>query len=291
MSDPLYDIDLTTPVEVSPLMESRPFERDQVTTVRRRTYRVLNTHFEREPLDTPLDEFPDHYLVNETDPQHIEQGVVEFEREWSMIPQSRTEYETYVHRVPGTGTGSTTYTLLNIASASTFGGVLTLTTSTAHPYSQGESITIQYTVFEASLGAYVPRSVVRVISSVPDTTHLVVPLINDPGGTIAYSNIFQSDAGRDPYDRTVLSTVHYDYFLPGVSPGIQSPADIPVFEPIRIVGADNNETDRYSDTTEPSVDDYRAQVAAGSMIVAETSLIRAWMGNIHERSTRYLKAI
>lgn len=284
------DGNFMAPVAIGPLHVIQPFEGDTASTILEQDFMVDATRFDRMPLDTPHEERPDHYLVRESDPRSIGQGLFEFTRQWAKVPGGRIEYETHVYRVPGIE-GAVAGDTRNIVGSSTFGGVLTLTTATAHTFDAGDPVRITYVVTDTESGINIPRNVGRTVLSVPDTTHVTVGSITDSAGPMTLNQILPASAGRAPLDRTVLSLISLDYFLPGVSQGIASARDIEVFEPLRPIGADGDETDLLSATTSPTASEYRALVTAGTLVVAEPSIIRRWRGNIYERATRYVRAI
>ena len=96
------------------------------------------------------------------------------------------------------------------------------------------------------------------------------------------------DNGRDPYTKVVMSKLARAYYLPGVSVGITTVDDITVLTPTQIVDQYGRNTEFLSTLTTPTTSTYEA--TEGTWVVAEPSVVRRWMGNIYERTTRYVLA-
>lgn len=230
------------------------------------------------------------YLVEETTPQSIMGGMVRFTRTWSRIPASRTDYESFAFTFPGIEAGAV-YTPNSVSgnTGSTSAGVTTLSISGGDTISYGDSCRITYNAFD-NVQQYT-RRVIR------------TALVGTTGGTLKVDQIVDSldaqplyffeavkiELGREPITETVASLLTYDYFLPGVSPGITSFQDISLYIKDIIIDSDGLQTDTYSDTTTPSTAIYRSNLSVGDMIVAEDSVIRRWKGPILERVTRYVR--
>lgn len=122
-----------------------------------------------------------------------------------------------------------------------------------------------------------------------------------------------TDDARDPFTETIISRVRFEYFQPGVSPGIAKPKDIQVYERFQVFaqGGRNYPVDVLGGVTTPTKDQYisalstpvlvtPAESAFGvyryvlipseKQLVAETSSVRRWIGDVYERKTRYVTA-
>jgi hypothetical protein len=118
---------------------------------------------------------------------------------------------------------------------------------------------------------------------------------------------------RDPFTETIISRVRFEYFQPGVSPGISKPKDIQVYERFQVFaqGGRNFPSNVLGGATTPTKDQYISALSvpvlitpaesafgvyryvlipAEKQLVAETSSVRRWIGNIYERKTRYVTA-
>ena len=108
---------------------------------------------------------------------------------------------------------------------------------------------------------------------------------------VTYTHVTNiSDAGREPYTKVVQSEIVYDYFLPGISAGVNTHSDITLLGVEEIVTAEGSRTESYAPNSIPNRASYEAKIAAGTRIVAENSTARRWRGEIFERATRYVIA-
>jgi hypothetical protein len=135
------------------------------------------------------------------------------------------------------------------------------------------------------------RQVSRLILSVTSDT-VTVARITDGYNIIGWGSMFKALANREPFQLVVPSWISTEYFLPGVSSGIESAADIPIMQPTPIIDhVSGNRTDTITDQTSPSLDDYFEMIRDDIKIVAEPSSLTRWRGNIWERRTRYITMI
>lgn len=109
-SDLKKDGDFAVPIRISPIIE----ETENEAKIYSANFVVNNTYYEREELDTELeDAFPIAYLVDESKPVSIGGGLVEFTRTWAELPESWDEWSSYVYTFPGYLYG---YSTINSAS-------------------------------------------------------------------------------------------------------------------------------------------------------------------------------
>lgn len=136
------------------------------------------------------------------------------------------------------------------------------------------------------------------------------------GSTVSFGSgpAITIDAGRKAFSTRVTARLQYDYFHVGFSPGIKTPQDIPIIEgfevliagPIRgfeadLLGANTAPTaQQYADMTRqatvlPPPSPFSPAVfpvVSGSReIAAEDSTLSRWMGNIWQRTTRYVPVL
>ncbi len=231
------------------------------------------------------------YLVEESTPSDMGGGMVRFTRTWSQIPAARTDFESFAFTFPGLAAG-VLYEVKEVSgnTGTTSGGTTTLTTTASHGIAVGDTVRIRYNAFD-SVQQYTRTTIRTALTGTTGST-LVVDQIVDTfdAQPLYYFWVQQIEIGRDPITETVASQLTYDYFLPGVSPGVNSFNDITLVVKEVILDGDGLQTDTYTDETSPSITDYRAIVAAGESIVAEDSVVRRWRGPIVERVTRYVKA-
>ena len=284
-----YDGDFTLPKANGQRLLTYPFDGDNNSFYFTQTFMQRFDHFEALPLDTPDTEFLDAFLVKETPLLDLGAGIAQWSRIYARIPSARQEMESYAYIVPGI-TAEEVVVARFIDSATNIGNQTRITTTSSHSINVDDIIVIVYFAQDPFSGLSFRRQVSRVVLAVPAADVVDVDIIRDVG-TITWDSLFPYLFGREPFTRVVPSYITFDYFLPGVSAGVDTFNDIEIFQPTIIIDNTGNVTDSYSDTSVPSVDDYRASVAARESIVAEPSIVRRWMGNIYERSTRYVTAI
>jgi hypothetical protein len=290
MSYTFQDGDLSTAQIDGPKRWLRPFDDDFSQVVFEQDYQQFEDDFTPLPLDTPHDTIKDAYLVSEGPLDALGGGVVKWTRTYARIPASRQRFESYSWTVPGIGTEAV-YSSVSISSNSSAAGVTTLVTATSSTAGVGDSVLVSYTFTDGVTGTQYGRDVLRTCLSGTSGTTINVDLISEPGGTITYNTLKKVEPGRDPYTEEVGSVLQLDYFLPGVSAGIDSPQDIPELAPLTIYDNTGRQTASFTATTTPTLATWRSKVAAGEYVCVVRSIPRRWMGNIYERATRYVKAI
>ncbi len=283
----IYDGDFTIAEAVGGRRWTRPFEGDTASAYFDQDFMQRLDSWEPLPLDTADTLHEDAYLVSESPLQDLGLGIVRWTRRFSRVPASRVEFESYAHTVPGI-TPDPFLILRPITSGSNSGSVTTITTNTAHGYIAGDTVVITYSVLIS--GALYARNVKRAVIATPTATTFTVALIAEPVAPV-YGIVYKFQPGRRPFATEVLSYLHFDYYLPGVTPGIAAVADIPLLNPTPILDQAGDRTDSYASYTNPTLADYRALVAGGTQIVVEPPSLKRWQGNIYERVTRYVVAI
>lgn len=282
--------DYRQPVISGPRRIEYPFQRDRSAYILEQDYLQRRDHYERGALDTPHPDEASAYLVHESAPRHFGGDVVQFTRIYATIPEPRTDYESYVYTVPGITVTEAKQQKIVDSVAYNGDGTMTINTTTAHGLSVSDEVFVTFWVQDPVTLISYHRTVFRVVATVPDTDTFTTTVIVDIGA-ITWDSVFERFVNRDPYQRVVQSYLRADYFLPGVSLEIATPEDIPVIEADTIIDGSGNETNSYAGDSTPTVTEYRALVQAGTLIVAESSIIRPWMGNIYERVTRYVRAV
>jgi hypothetical protein len=216
--------------------------------------------------------------------------VTKWTRTFAAIPRSRRQPESFSWIQPGIVYDVEPVTR-EISSSTPF-PTSQIITEAAHGFTSGDAVTIFYEIFDPNNPSTRHiRNVFRLIQSIDSTTAFTVALITDVGPLHAWLRVIKGLVIRAPRAKTVPSWLQFDYFLPRASVGVETPDDIDIFEQQTIFNNLGTETDSFSSTSTPTANDYRAQVAAQTLIVAETSIVRPWLGNIQERVTRYVRAI
>lgn len=265
----------------------RPFPDDFSQYVFEQDYVQSEDDFIPTALDTPSPDYSDAYLVGEGVLNALGGGMVKWTRTYARIPASRQQYESYSWLVPGIGSGAI-FPPQGITGNASGAGVTTLTASASPGISVGDNLSVYYTFTDSSTGISYGRFVIRQALTGTSGTTVVVDLISEPGGTISYQSLKKIEPGRAPEALEVGSQLQIDYFLPGVSPAITTALDIPIFSPLEIYDGDGVKTNSFTAATAPTITQWRALTGTPQCVVA--SVIRRWMGNIYERTTRYCLA-
>ena len=278
-----FDGKYEKPIAISQKRKAWPFDFDRVSFTFDQDFIQFWEKFSPLALDTTDIEFSNCYLVAESNPKDEDGGICKFTRTFAMIPETRDEQEAFAYQIPGrAGTSFGTpqgVTETHTATTSTF-------TATAHGYLAGAVVTLGYYV--TINGATYLRQQDRIILS--KTTDTFTTAIVTDTLTPSFDTVKSGWLARVSKTQTVTSKVTFDYFLPGVSLGISSFADIPILTPSGIVSASGVETNTYSATTVPTITEHFANVYNGTWIVVEPSIVTRWKGNIFQRQTRYVRA-
>jgi len=289
-----FDGDFTQAQATGPKEFSMPFfsEGDKETRTFRQTYLQREDSWSAPAFMSVVivDGFP-FYLTDETSQTHLGGGIVQFAREYSMIPQPRTSPRQMSYTFRGLGSDAV-YPQVTISSNSISAGSHTFVCGSSPSVSVGDRVLIRAIQTQYTAGiqtSFVTRR--TAITGTSGTTVVVDPPVVVPGNNVLSFQFLQKvEDGRDPRTNAVSSFVDFSYYVPGISAGIANVSDIQIFEPELIINASGTETLTYTDTTVPSRTTYLAHVAAGDLIVAEHTKVRRWKGNIFEASTPFVKA-
>jgi len=289
----VYDGDFTVPVANGPREFVVPFfmEGDTDTKAFRREYLqradkwTPPTYMETEVVDGLV-----YYLVSESQTAHIGAGMYQFVREYAMIPQSRTTPRQMSYTFRGIGSDQV-YSPATISSELISGGVHTFTCATDPGISVGDRVLIEATQTQYGAGIQTSFSTRRTaLTGTSGTTVVTDPVIAPGNNSLYFIQLRKVEDGRDPRTNATTSWVTFDYYVPGITPGVSNVADITTYDPELIIDVNGKETLTYTDTTTPSRTQYLAQVAAGTLVVAEKTTVKRWKGNIFEASTPFVKA-
>ena len=279
------DGDFTIATADGPRRWMRPFDDSFAQVTFEQDYIQFEADFVPLALDTAHDDYPDAYLVREGELQGLGGGLVKWTRTYSRMPISRQVFESYSWLVPGIGAGAV-YASQAVSSVANSAGVTTITCAGDTTASSGDSLSINYTFTDGVTGTQYGRNVMRTMTGGTGAAPEVA-LITEPGGTLTFNWAKKVEPGRPAEALEVGSVLQLDYYLPGVSAGIGTPFDIPVIDELQIYDGDGLKVDSFTADTSPTITEWRAQIAAGDRVCVVASIVRRWMGNIYERSTRY----
>jgi len=294
----VVDGDMTVPNLVSKPRKTFPIESDSSVYVLEEDYMQFIEYYEPLQPSAVHPDLPNVYFAKDSDIRDIGNGVGAWTRTWMLLPgydengkktsYVNSSYESFVFTVPGITTAATLFILNPVASHTHSGGNLVLTTSPAHDIEVGKGVVVSYVVADPINNIQFPRQAFRMALAGTSGTTVVVKDIRDIN-EITPTEVHRASTNAEPYQKTVASRVDTDYWLPGVN--INSMESISIVQQFEIIDqATGNRTEYLSETTTPTIDEYRQFIEDDKWLVAESSVIRRFKGSeILERSTRYVK--
>ena len=296
MSTLIYDGDFDTATRVSPFRTSAPFPGDRDNYIGEADYIQKFDEFKPLQLGAAYEGNSLYRLVEESALVMFGPGVGKWTRKFAKQPASRIEWESYAWRRPGF-TGDTINAQFTLASQPTLNSsgnlLFTITTNrelTGHGLTASDSVVIRYNAYIPGIGTttrYVTRQIVGIVSQ----SQFTIGPIVDRVATNGFISVQPGGISRPVETFVVASRLEVEYHhVGGIGDTFKTPSEIPIANPDPIVSADNAITDSYGSTTTPSVTTYLATVASGTWIVAEATIIRRWVGNYYEVSTRKVRA-
>jgi len=274
-------------------VRSLPFPLDPTHFLLTEDALVRKAEYTATALNTADSEFTSAYLV--ANDITSEQGDAVFiRRTFATIPANRTEQiGSYAYSFPGLtgGTPVTTYTPSGYTGSIPGPYVITIGTHTivtGNKVRVGTSSTI--TVGPIVLTAN--SSAVGTVTAYTATTITVGTLAfqNYPGGTNTFTSValFIRGAGQITLPAPAYRT--YEYFLPGVTSGITSAADIFPFEVFSPYTTTTGEAvTSLSNISTPTTTDYMALITARNYLCVE-SVVEQYLGNIVSRNSTFVQA-
>ena len=296
MSTLIYDGDFSAVTRVSQFRTEAPFPGDRGNYLGEADYVQKFEDFRPIPLGSSYEGNSLYRLVEETALAQIGPGIGKWTRKFAKQPASRIEWESYAWRRPGF-TGETINAQFSLASQPTTNSsgnlvfvVTTIDGNVGHGLTTSDSVVIRYNAFISGVGEttrYVTRKVLTVVGQ---SSFTVSPIV-DRVATSGFVSVQPGGISRPVETLVVSSRLEVEYHHVGsLGDSFKAPSEIPIANPDPIVSADNSITDSYGVDTTPTVTTYLASVAAGTWVVAEATIIRRWMGNYYEASTRKVQA-
>ena len=292
MSTPIYypnKAAWSSPVEVSGSgRRSYPILNDPTSYQLRRVYVVAAEYYTAAELGTAIEDDGTPLYLTEEIVSNKTAAFVHFERTYSTIPSTRSDYESYPFSLPG------------LAAASTFGTSVNITVAFPPSYDQMR-FTIGTHGFTTSDLLKFDLKMRTGLSYITNLQLIQKPVSVTTNTVTIDWDLFDYDfvSGalytidvrpvRPPRSRSVTSRLTYDYILPGVTQGYETPEDIDTPDVFTIVTADGEEVDILGTTTIPTQADYEASIEAKDWLVTET-YVRIWQGPIYERTIRTVRA-
>lgn len=289
----VYDGDFTVAEPTGPPRFSAPFEGDPEPYLLEQDYTQAYEYWVRLPLNVANSTYGGYYLIGESPHQPIGNGIIKWTRLYAKVPAARSDYESFSAQLPGltNGAANSFKLIANHQGTNVTVGGAALTqfqTTTAHGFIVGDVVAIAFnlSIFDVQeQNTFVLRSVVSTASATEFKVAVIFPT-NPP----YYTYAAKSSMGRSPFTKVVRSRLDRVYYLPGITPGIATVADIPILDPGLITDQFGQITNTYNSLTTPDQNTYLADVLAKTWVVIEASILRRWKGNILEKTTRYIVA-
>jgi hypothetical protein len=278
------------PVPISERTFTAPFPEISDQYVHSQRFIQRSSRFRTTRLGTADPDFPQSYLISESERFPHGKGIVSWTRTYSRIPSRRRIGESYAWTLPGLST-TAFYTprIINNSGSRNIGGSATqIQTIESHGLVVGDSVLISATITTGDVQQTFHFQ--RKVASVVNLNAITVTPAVIEGGSVFYLTLSKLEGGRDPRTETVHSWLIYDYYLPGLPGQPTSSNEIEIIKVPIILDSVGKETDSYSITTTPTKAAYLSDVASNRQIVSESSVIRPWEGPILERVTRYVRA-
>lgn len=285
-----------------PAQVEYPFygEGDSATRIIRQPMMVDAGAYAPLALDTAHPTITGAYFVGDEQHMPAGAGILSFVRVYATIPPFReSPLGSMSHPFPAITTTAGGTLLPAVTGVGARGGVLApgvltqINFAAAHTAAIGEPLMVSLPYSYMSGGA----SYGGQMSGIASVTHIVSPtslainylypywlgfLTWDTANSKVWRNIVQQ---REEKTINTGSKAGYTYFLPGVTSGIETWADIPIEQPFSPVLASNgNEVTYVSNVTIPTANDYVGMVGRGEFLIASSAVSR-WLGNIFVRET------
>lgn len=294
MSNISYDGDFTVATRISPFRTSSPFPGIGVGHLGEADYMQRFDKFRRLQLGTQYEDNGLYRLVGESETQTVGGGIAKWTRRFAMQPENRVEYESYAWRRPGY-TGTVTNFKLSISGTPTTqaNGNLQITVDGNHGMKVDDIAVIGYNrkIGEGNVETndHVSRKVLSVIGV---STFEVAPILDRLAETTPYKDVAPGGISRPVETFVVSSRNEIEYHHVGGHGDMFASADaITIQNPERIVNNNNEITDSYGGNTDRTVTSYIENlVNTETWIVAEATIVRRWVGNFYEASTRKVLA-
>lgn len=322
MSDPIYqDATMAQVRAVDGTYISYPFIEDGDTQTK--VYNMVCTQLATSynaaqvALDTPMSSaaaagvialpFPADsaaYFVGDTGHTPAGGGMISFTRTFANIPQpikvsSGSAFVTFPGLNPGTVTPGAELTVTSLQRENIFLGV-NITTSTSNNLTAGDIVyvNISFKVGQDPFIHNIAGQYAVIKTNGPNTFRI------DPGfywssytslQLVGNPTVTPLETTREPVSINVNTSTRYDYYLPGVTSGINNVEDLSVPAPFLAVDINTGKpaqtliTLSGVDQTSPGVNDYVDMIKNKHNIIIESSL-GEWAGNILVMKTKTCRA-
>jgi hypothetical protein len=252
------------------------FDGSNERVIARQTWQQARENYTPLPLDTvEVINGANYYLVEESPLIDMGGQESQWERIWARVPSSRSEWIAFPYEMPA---------IQSVPVYGNFTGVSVTAsppkmkiTMPGNPFGNGATVGLRYTAanttFETTRGP------------VTSADAMSFDLPYHPGfasgSNQAVASVTQSGGRELPTTIITRAEVLYEYYLPGVTPNIATPEDIPI-DTLFEITLNGFRVSFVSDATVPDTLTYLGFVASKTLLTAEDTFQR-WRGNIYER--------
>lgn len=298
--------DYSRPSEIDALRRFAIFEDEDINAYRlEQDYLQFEAKYTKPLLGSPHPRHPDYYCTGDTNKRPTEiVKICRFTRTWHQLPDTAgasgiggasggtrvVPLGTLSYQLPGIQTSDSLILQYYASAFSISGGILYLTDNEGlfnvdqDDLAVGKLATVNYQFYNGTDNIPHPRSRTLVVRYV--STRTIGVDYWQENGYVVYDTFQKAATKRSPITKNLMAWDEFDYYLPGVTPNINTVSDIPRLNSWKILDmTTSSETDTLSELTDPDIDEYLLMVANHESVIVE-SVIEPWQGNIYQRRTR-----
>jgi hypothetical protein len=232
---------------------------------------------------------PTYYLVAEDGQTDLGGGMMQWDRVYARIPTAWSEGEEFAYTFPGfiaSSTAGSDQTITNIQDSSA-----NYLVSSGLSFATGDQVHIAVSYVRNSLTYFVGQYV-RIIGGTSGSSALVPGIFPGTGAFSSIAGVITKEAPSRTLEKSdiVPSQIVHDYALASVTSLESNLPIIDSFTPVGPTGSEIQSGERLTTATKPTSDAYASMINNNVQIVAQASVRRRWLGNIYERTTRYIPA-
>ena len=229
---------------------------------------------------------PTYYLVSEDNQTDLGGGMMQWDRVYARIPTSWSEGEEFAYTFPAFIASATAGSDQTITSISDSG--VNYSVSSALAFATGDQVHISVSYVRDSITFFVGQYV-RIIGGTSGSSALVPGIFPGTGTFSSVAGVITKEAPARTTQKTDLvpSQVTHEYALTSTT---ALETNLPIIDEFTPVDATGAETITLNTSTKPTAAAYAAMINKNTQLVAQDSVRRRWLGNIYERTTRFVVA-
>lgn len=229
---------------------------------------------------------PTYYLVAEDNQTDLGGGMMQWDRVYARVPSAWSEGEEFAYTFPAF-IASASYGVDNTITSIQDSGSNYLVAS-GLSFTTGDQVHISVSYVRDSITFFVGQYV-RVIGGTSGTNALVPGIFPGTGNFTSVAGVITKEAPARTTQKTDLvpSQIVHDYALTSTT---ALEANLPIIDEFTPVDATGTDTTNLNTSTKPTAAAYAAMINTNTQLVAQDSVRRRWLGNIYERTTRFVVA-